>query len=291
MNNILNKTKKKFHKLRSKLIIWNNRRKLVIRIETRNKIPRLILHERHEQKIKWILRILTLIGITSSLLVIPPPFNFLLSFGLVILQQIFEKIIFTFTTLYVQPIPEWNPEEWLGMIFGVPQTGCLYKLGILFKNEEYARKIFECIRSWNYGLDDDVDNNIRISFIVDNNGTYLTYIYPSLEKDSINTARDEADKEMFKERQLKEQQLLIFSIIISKRFDYTPSSFFRKFQLSYKNGIPIEFKPYVMDSQRIRELNIPPIIKYNVKIKNEIELTEKDLEYHHRSLIVPILDK
>lgn len=289
MNNILNITKKSFHRLRSKLTIWNNRRKLIVRIETRNKILRLILHEKHEQKIKWILRILTLIGIISALVVIPPPFNFLLSLGLIILQQILEKIIFTFITLCVLPIPEWDPEEWLGMIFGVPQTEYLYKLGMLFKNEDYAQKTFECIKSWNYGLDDDVDNNIRISFIVDNNGTYSTYIYPSFEIDSINTARDEADKEMFKKRQLKEQQQLIFSIIISKRFDYTPSSFFRKFQLNYKNGIPIEFKPYIMSSQGIRELNILPIIKYNIKIKNGIELTEKDLEYHHRSLVVPLL--
>jgi hypothetical protein len=255
----------------------------------RNKIPRFILHEKHEQKVKWVLRIFALISIVSSLVVILPPYNLLLSLGLFILQQIFEKIIFTFTTMYVQTIPEFDSEEWLGMIFGIPETGNLYKLGMLFKTEESARKIFECIRSWNYGSDNDIDNNIKISFIVDNNRTYLTYIYPSFEKDSINAARNEADKEMFKKKQLKEQRQLICSIIICKKFEYTSTSFFKMFQLSYKNGSPIEFKPYFMGSQGIMELNTPPIIKNTVKIKNETELTEKDLEYHHKNLIVPIL--
>lgn len=285
-----NNIKKIQSQLRSRFIIWNNQRKLFIKVEIRNKIPRLILHEKHERKIKWISRILILTGIGASLLVIVFPFNILLSISLFILQLIFEKIIFSFTTLYVQPIPEWDSEEWLGMIYGISRSEDSYKLGMLFKSEKHARKIFECIRAWNYNLNDDVDDNIKISFIIDNEGIYFTYIYPSFERDSIRAVRDEADQEMFKNRQLKEQHQLIGSIIICKRFEYNASSFFSKFRLSYKVGSPIEFKPYFMDSQEPKELDISPIIKYTVKIKHKDELTESDIEYHHRNLIVPILD-
>lgn len=288
--NMLNTIKKKLFQLRSHFLIWNNQRKLFIKVETRNKIPRLILHEKHESKIKWTSRILTLAAICTSLLVIAFPFNILLSIGLFILQQIFEKIIFSFTTLYVQPIPEWDSEEWLGMIFGIPLSGDLYKLGMLFKTEEYARKTFDCIRAWNYNLDDDSEDNIKISFITNNNGRYFTYIYPSFERDSIKTARDDADLEMFRNQQLKEQNQLIGSIIICKEFEYNSDSFFNKFQLSYNDGSLIEFKPYYLESQEVKELDISPIMKNTVKIKKMEELTEFDLEYHHRNLIVPILD-
>lgn len=282
--------KKKFSQLRSRFIIWNNRRKLLISIEVRNKIPRIILHEKHERKIKWISKIITIIGMITIFLVIPVPYSILLSLVLFILEQIIEKIVFSFTTIYVQPISEWNSDEWLGMCYGIPQSGDLYKLGMLFKSEEYARKTFECIRTWNYNLDDDVEDNIKISFIIDNNIEYFTYIYPSFERKSVKAARDEAEEEMFKKKQLKEQHQLICSLIICKKFDYDQDSFFNKFQSSYKVGSPIEFKPYFMDFQEIKELNTNPIIKNTVKIKKTAELTELDIENEHRNLIVPIID-
>jgi hypothetical protein len=289
-------------KIRNRLTLWNNQRRDFIRLEIRNKIPRLVVHEKYENTIKWILRILTIIGILSSIITFQWYLGLILSIFLSLIEQLLEKIVFMFTTLFIQPIPNWDSKEWLGMIFGIPLKRNIYKLGMLFKSENYAKEIFKCIRAWNYNQDEDLNNNINISFIIESNSEYSAYVYPSLERKSIELAKEKLEKEMLEKRVFKEHQQLIMTIIICKLFPNPPNSNFNLFKSYYKMGDSFEFGAYFIKSQ-IPELkngkpitvkegqigqihDINPVLKFQLKIKNRNELTEKDIEYSHGRLVM-----
>ena len=289
-------------KIRNKLILWNNNRRGFFRLDIRNKIPRLIVHEKYEKHIKWVLRVLMFVGILSSVLSFPWLLSLLVSIILILIEQIFEKIIFTFTTLFVQLFPEYQSEEWLGMLFLIStdqSDNC--KLGMLFRTKEYGEKIYECLKAWNYYHDVDMENNIRVSFIFESDSEYSTYIYPSPERKTIKKAKEDADREMLEKKKIKEQQQLIFMGIFCKLFPNLPNSNFQLFRKHYKKGDPFEFGVYfinstisenkgetfVINNKQIKEISIgTSIIKHHLKIKKRDELTKKDVEYHHGKLIM-----
>jgi hypothetical protein len=85
--------------------------------------PQLRLIEKYEPIVKWPLRILALLSIISSIFIFPSPFE-ALGFAIVVLliQQFFEKSVFVYTTMYVQPMPEFEVEkkEWTAMGYAFP---------------------------------------------------------------------------------------------------------------------------------------------------------------------------
>lgn len=50
---------------------WNNSRRSLVSLRFRKGLPRLVAYEKYEKSIKWILRILTSIGIISSVFTLP----------------------------------------------------------------------------------------------------------------------------------------------------------------------------------------------------------------------------
>mgnify|MGYP000865787037 CR=1 FL=1 len=59
-------------------------------------MPHIKVSEKHGKSVKWILRILILIGITSSVIAFSTwYYSLLFSIALFIFEQIFEQIIFT----------------------------------------------------------------------------------------------------------------------------------------------------------------------------------------------------
>ena len=93
--------------VRNKSILLFRRFSGKIRIDRKKK--RLILHERYGKAVKYILRVLTIIGIISSILTLPIPLSLILSTLLVLIEQILERAGFMFNTLFIQPIP--TPED------------------------------------------------------------------------------------------------------------------------------------------------------------------------------------
>jgi hypothetical protein len=218
------------------------------------------------------------------------------------IEQILEKIVFTFTTIFVQPTPEWNPQEWLGMIFGIPPEGNFFKLGMLFKSQSYGKHFFECIRSWNYYQNKDSEDNIKISFIIESESEYSAYVYPSFERKSIKLAKKQSEMEMLQKRQLKNHEQLVMMAIVCKCFPNPPNSIFRLFRSRYKTNDPFEFGAYFLNSD-IPELkegrpfiaekgeielipDINPVIKFHLKIAKRDELSKKDIEYQHGKIIM-----
>ena len=173
-----------FISIRNRYVLWKTNLHYTVRFEFKNKIPRLVICDRYENIIKWASRIIAAISFIISLIALPFPFNLLIPIAFLVVERIFETVIFTFQTLYVQPFPnKWEPDELSALIFQSDPKD--YITGILFRSKAYAKELFKCIRSWNYNNDDDKNNNICLSFVIENNSSYSMYLY-NLRSNLIN---------------------------------------------------------------------------------------------------------
>ena len=97
---------------------WKISLRSFISLRWQKRIPRLIVHEKYEHSIKWTIRTLTFIALAASVIAFPVWFM-ALGFALVLfgLQQFFERAVFQYTTIYVQPLPDftYDPDEWGAM--------------------------------------------------------------------------------------------------------------------------------------------------------------------------------
>jgi len=255
-------------------------------------LPRLIIHEKYEKLVKWILRILTLIGIISSAFTLYWYFSLTVAIVLVLVEQFFERAIFQYTTIYVQPIPdfEYKSEEWKGMIFGYPEDGNKNfpkLIGLGFKTEEYAKKFFNLLKQWNYNDLLDKNNNICLSFIIENEKEYSTYLYPNLRRETIGKFFTFTKRSSRLEKYGKEQLELIFNIIFCKLFPFGLNSRLKLFMDRYEEGEPYILDAYIFDKNKIREIpEINPIEKYHLKYKKRIELTKDEIEFSHGEMVM-----
>ncbi len=287
--------KKVYRTIRNKLIFIFRRFSGKIRIDKKKK--RIILHEKYEKAVKYILRALTLIGIVSSILTIPIYISLILSVLLVIVEQILEKAGFMFNTLFVQPIP--TPEdlkkaEWYANIFGFAQGNVADKkflIGLVFKDKEAGKKVFKSISAWNYIEKWDMEYNIKLSFIIKNEKDYSTYLYPSANREVIKKFESKIRKNG------KQHNKLIYMLVMCKVFPYGKDSNFYKFKEEYKNfylftidGKPQEHKQFTLQGFYLSDgkmipLDSPPIEKFHLKIKERKDLTKKDIEYEHGKFV------
>src|SRR3989338_6949852 len=183
--------KKKRNKLRiilfEKLILPFNRFRSLFGVKIENKIPRIIIHEKFKNVVKWSSRGLIAIGILSSLFSIPV-WYVSLGFALFLfyLQWSLEKIIFRFTTIFITPLPDfkWNSKEWDGMGYMyTPDVKLPSFFGPAFVSKDFGVKVFNLLLAWNYKSHDDIRSNICISFIEEDNGSsYRVYLYPNMNR-------------------------------------------------------------------------------------------------------------
>ena len=74
--------------MKIKLENWEIDTSTFVRIEWHKPFPKLVLHEKYEKIVKWILRILTLIGIATSIITLSPVYSLLLSIALLLIEAI-----------------------------------------------------------------------------------------------------------------------------------------------------------------------------------------------------------
>lgn len=288
--------------IRNKVILLNNKRRIFIRVEKRNKIPRLIISEKYEQLAKWILRVITLSGIFLSLVSLRLYWSLTISIFLVVIEQIVEKIVFQYISIFIQPFPtEWDDSKWLAMVR--MQVGSANYIGLLIETEDQAKKLFECLRAWNYERDEDIENNIVVSFVLEREDMYTAFIYPSFRREVIKEFKEQADYEMFKRKKLKEQQQVILSMCFCKEFQISSMSSIYQFIKDYRNGTPyaltvlfrsspidihagLSMITRVQDSPIQPVEGIRPIIKRHIKVRKRGELTASDFEFQYSRLIM-----
>lgn len=284
-----------FKKLRNKFIFWKRKQFSLIKIDRKKK--RLILHEKYERLVKWTLKVIFVIGIIMSIISIAWYFSLILTLFWGVLEYLLKKTGFMFTTLFIQPIP--TPEDlkkanWYANLFGFVQGGVADKkflIGISFKDKEAGEKVFKCISAWNNMEQVDMKNNINLSFIVENDKDYSTYIYPSVNREVIRKFESKIKKKG------KDHNNLIYTLIMCKVFPYGKNSHFYKFKEEYQNyslftlnGEPQKYKPFTLkgfyfSNGGMIPLANPSIEKFHLKIKNREDLTKEDLEYEHGKFV------
>jgi hypothetical protein len=259
-------------------------------VEIRSKIPRLVVSEKYESSIKWILRAVIAGGIVTSVVAFPWYVGLFVAVVLVIVEQTLERAIFRYASMFVQPLPDfaYDPDEWTGMAFSGPLPDGRRIVAPIFRSEPYARKFLELIRAWNYGEDRDADNNIRLSFIVEDAEQYSIYLYASTERRGISQFKEAVETEARSEKPGREHFQILIGIVFCKMFDYGPESHFERFRQSHPADVPILLTTAHQDGDQVTLLD-NPILKSHWKIKGRKELSSDDFELEHGKTIIGIL--
>jgi hypothetical protein len=260
-----------------------------VRIRWQKHLPRLVLLEKYEKPVKWTLRVLILVGIGTSILTFPSWYISLgVAVALVFVEQFLERSVFCYTSLYIQPLPEFEvkPDEWLGMVYMYPpDTGPkgLNGVGLAFKTPEYAAGFFNLLRKWNYDQDEDRNNNICLSFIIEDEDAYSVYLYPNPERPSVRHFREEYESGACLSMPGKEHFPLIMQMIFHKLLPYSAACHVNAFLHHQKAGQPFWFVACAQREDGNAEVmqRVAPLIKYKFKYKRRRDLTQTDLEYSH----------
>lgn len=253
-----------------------------------NHLPRLFLHEKHERIIRWALRGLTILGVTTSVITLPWFYSLSLSIGLVVFDVFLERTLFYYTSLYVQAMPdfEYDSDKWVANAFvsiGHPSNPNSERIvGLVFTEKEYASKLFQLLRAWNHGDSDNKEGNIFLSFITDED-TYYVYLYPSFEKASIKKMHKKLENENKLKKYGKEHFGLVMAMVICKGFSTAHGYALGTFVDNHPVGKPFTLGPFIqVPGGQPRPIeDIEPIRMCRYKAKIPSELTEDDFEYQH----------
>lgn len=247
-------------------------------------IPKLEIHEKYENIVKYTLRSILAVGIITSIINFQIWYwNLALALALLAFDQFLEKAVLIFSTLFITPIPEnFDTKNWLGIVWGYSRKG-KFIVGPFFDSNENADKMFNCLRSWNYNKTNDFQDNICISAIIERDGKYSLYIYPGLNRRS---QKEWEDIQKQKESATKKHQGIVLQIMFCKQFDFEGSTF-ADFIKYYRDGYDYEFAPFVLRGGNLSKLDSKwTIQKNNLKIKKREELNKKDLEYDHGRMVM-----
>lgn len=266
---------------------WEFSSKSFINIEWRKGIPKLIVHEKYEKTVKWTLRILTLIGIATSVITLEWQWSLLLALLLLAIEQFIERAVFEYTTIIVQTLPDFeiDGKRWKTMAFNmVADKHPDYPpyVGPAFDDEEYARNFFNYIKSWNGIENDDPENNIIFSIVMEPNSTYTVFIYANPQRENLIPIFNSIEERQKFEKYGKRHQQLVMQIKLAHNFEYKPGLLIHRFLSTYSTTDAYFLTPFVTSPQtnELKILNTLSIKKYSFKIARREELTTKDTEYH-----------
>lgn len=278
--------------MKIKLGKWKIDISTIVRIEWHKPFPKLILHERYEKFIKWILHILTLIGIATSIITLSPVCSLLLSIALLLIEQFFERTVFEYSIFYVFNFPNFEIDysQWVTsgyFLLNERNKNLLTKgyhnyFGPTYRDKQYAIQFFNYIKGWNDNQDVDFQNRICVSIIIENNEQYSCYIYPNVHKKEVDEYFSRCKKDMALEKYGKNQQEMIMQTLFWKK-NIRKGSFFYQFIDDLKISNEFYFAPSYLNANRqpvfIEELKV---LKNEIKIKKRNELTNKDIEFHFK---------
>ncbi|MFV8226904.1 hypothetical protein [Christiangramia aquimixticola] len=276
--------------MKIKLGNWKIDTRTLIRVEKRKYFPKLIVHEKYENHVKWFLRIIGIIGIATSFLILPYEIGILLTILITLLEQFLEKTLFEYTIMILQPFPDFKIDysEWLTngyVMYRENEDENLEKLnyfGPVYKTREYAEKFFNYIRSWNQDSDSDLENNICISFIIEPDTKYSTYLYANPHRKWIQPMFEDYEQKMKLEKYGKDQQSMLMQMIFWNKLRMKEGMLFTEFIEIQKNRDQFYFAPFYIDGDNLVLLKELRVLKNTFKFKGRSELTENDSEFHLR---------
>ncbi len=281
IKNWLRKTKKFL------IFLWRRNSNRFFFVTMERFVPKIHVNEHYEHVVKWSLRLFAVVGIVTSVIAFDRWYlNLSVALILLVIEMILEKVVFVYYTMYLTAFPEYNPEDWRGMLWTYPLDDAHkhFEMGMFYSSREVAEKIFSVIKHWSKNGSYDKDNLIQISVIIDEESDdYHVYIYPNAERDpDYLRVKDERDSEFPEKEHVMHVGLMMFC----KGFKYS-TSMFTKFESLYEDGDAYNFCAYVFENNtpvKIRGLGC--IKKDSLKIKKGTDLTREDREYDHYRLII-----
>ena len=252
--------------------------------------PRLFLHEQYERMIRWLLRVLTAIGVGTSVLTMPWYWSFTTSLGLLVLDAFLERTLFYYSSLYVDALMEnYDPDEWAATVvvsLGEPKDPRSKKIvGLAFKTEEYAKRFFETLHHWN-GSSDHRQQDLCMTFIVDED-RYYVYLYSDPEKARIKSFKNKVEQESQLSKYGKEHFPMIMQMIFCHGFETKYGFALGMFLDTNPPRKEFLLAPYTWDGSSPKALGgIEPILMKTYKSKIPFELTQDDYEYYHWHKVV-----
>lgn len=262
------------------------------RLRWHRRLPRLLLHESFQKPIKWTIRAVTAVGVLACLLTLPIPYALILSVALVALTALLENSVFFYTSLFVQPMPHfrYDPSKWKAMFYlsiGKPSPTSRKIVGLVFSDDDYARCFFELLRAWNYDSAVDTDDNIRLSFITDEDAYYV-YLYPNPMRSSVTAAFGQVKEDHLLDKYGKEHQGIIMQLVLCHEFATSSGYALRILTEYHEQGRPFKLAAYLYrEGQDPLPIDsVEPIEKRHFKAKIALDLNEKDFEYGHWTKLV-----
>lgn len=261
----------------------------LIRIEWRKWYPALVIHEKFENVVKWILRIIAFIGIATSVISINEwYFSLGLSIIIFLIEQFFERTIIEYTAMVFQPPPDFTVEygQWKTNGFMLPKEGNgkdLAHFGPSYLDEEYAEKFFTYLRSWvNDNSNDDKENCLVVSLVIEPNEKYTTYLYANLGRKRLDYMFKAIENSSKLEKYGKRQQNFIGQIFYWHTLDFKDGYFIKQFLKFQKPNDPFYFTPSV-----IQPFGLQPkflldfsIKKYHLKVTKREDIKCTDPEFN-----------
>lgn len=269
---------------------WKIDTQTLIRFQWKFPLPKIYVHEKFEKNVKWITRIITFIGIAISLISFPPIISLVIALVLAGLDFIFEKLIFEYTVMIVQPFPDFEVDnnQWLtnGYLFPNPDfkddTTLKIHFGPVYQDKEYAIMFFKYMIEWNIGEHNDPDNNICISFVLENDNSYTTFFYANPKRKWLSDAFDEQVQALKLGKYGKNQQSLVFQMIYMKKLKIKEGTLFTKFIEQQKKDSIFYFVPFYIENEQLVAIDELKIIKNKYQLRKRNELSDKDIEYHFK---------
>lgn len=267
---------------------WKIDIRTFINLEWHGLFPKLIVHEKFENIIKWTLRILAAVGIATSFITLSYKIGIMVSIILFLIEQFLERTIFEYTLFYIQPIPDFDIEYERWMTTGYfllhdkkyLAVGHLNHIGPAYDNKEYAHKFFSYIRSWNNNLDHDQANNINISIILEDEKYYTMYFYPNQNKEEINHFFSKYKDELALKKYGKRQQELVLQLIFYHK-NLEQGLFFKNFISDLQIMPNFFFAPFFIENENILMIEELRIEKSQIKVKHRNDVKKDEIEYHY----------
>ncbi len=274
--------------IKQRMLLWLNGIRFSYKIRKKGKLFEITLPERYKRPVRWIKILATVIGLLSAFFAFESSgIAFLFGLGLYLLTSIVERILFSYTSMYIHPLPgfEIEKEKWLGSIFGFAQQDGnphdIPVVGMILKDEDYARKIYSLLMAWTNGNTNDRDRHVCVSAVLVEDNSYIFFVYPSLDRKPAKRFFDSVEEKRKKEAPDDVHHKMFMQLTLGKRCEITEQSYFKTFRRRYKAGVPFLFQ-FVVPSENgapRQVTGIPELVFYYLKIIEKRDLTRKDIEY------------
>lgn len=153
-------------------------------------------------------------------------------------------------------------------------------MGPAFDDEGYARMFFTYIKSWNNIGENNLENPIIVSIVMERNSTYSIFIYADPSRKNLTPQFQNIEEKRKLEKFGKRHQQLIMQVIFAHNFEYKPGLQIHKFLNAYFPSDPFFLTPFVVGNNQLKILNGQAIKVNGYKFKRRETLTKNDVEYH-----------